>query len=170
MYKQISLELADGKKMKVPMLACGTTAIRYKMIFGGELLADVMSILKAAGAGSANKNRSEELKEAENRQDKVEPEQDKVEPDTSDPKSLQMVIAIAETGKLDTLSKMAYVMSRQAAGADMKKLSFEDYLDWLEQFETMTFLTHSMDIISIYMENRQGGSSLKKSPAPSTAK
>lgn len=157
MYKQIKLELADGEVKEFPFLACGTTSVRYKMIFGGELLADVMTILKAAGADSANKIRRAAQKAAENGQDEVEL-------DGLDPETLQAFISIAESGKLDAVSKMAYVMSQHAIGADMKKLSFDGYLDWLDQFESMTFLTHAMDIITFYMASREGTSSLKKAP------
>ncbi len=163
MYKQINLELATGEKKDFGFLACGTTGLRYKMLFGEELLGAIASIVGAVGSSSISKILGATQTAAATGQENLDLA-------TVDADTLQAFIAIASSGKLDTVSKMAYVMNQQASGADMKKLSVDGYLDWLEQFETMEFLTHALDFIGLYMANREGTSSLKKGPAPSIVK
>jgi hypothetical protein len=53
-------------------------------------------------------------------------------------------------------------MNSSAEGKDMKTLGIDGYLDWLEQFETMEFIAHGMDIIMLYMNNRATTSKPKK--------
>jgi len=163
MYKTITLELATGEDQDFPFLACGTTSIRYKMIFGKELFGEITSIVGSLDAATLAKITAASQKAAEAGQDEVK--LDELDPDT-----LKAFLAIAGSGKLDTVSKMAYIMNRQAEKAEMNKLNLDTYLDWLEQFETLTFLTHALDFISLYMDNREGTSALKKSPAPSIVK
>lgn len=163
MYRQINLELATGEKQDFGFLACGTTSLRYKMLFGAELLGEITSIIGAVGSDSISKIVGATQTAAASGEEELDLS-------TVDADTLQAFIAIAASGKLDTISKMAYVMNQQATGADMKKLSIDGYLDWLDQFETMEFLTHALDFISLYMANREGTSSLKKGPAPSIVK
>ena len=163
MYKEIPFETADGGSKNFPLLASATTSLRYKMLFGAELLGEITAIVAALGSEALQKifGASQEAAAAG---------QEEVDLASLDPDTLRAFTTIAASGKLDTLSKMAYVMNQQAEGADMKKLSIEGYLDWLDQFETMTFLSHSIDILDTYMANRQGTSKLKKDPAPSIEK
>ena len=163
MYKTFTLELANGEDQGFPFLACGTTSIRYKMTFGAELFAEITSIVGSLDAAALAKITAASQTAAANGQTEVALED-------LDPDTLKAFLAIAGSGKLDTVSKMAYIMNRQAEKAEMNKLNFETYLDWLEQFETLTFLTHALDFISLYMDNREGTSALKKSPAPSIVK
>lgn len=163
MYKKVNLELATGEKKDFGFLACGTTGLRYKMTFGQELLGAITSIIDGLG--------SEGLKRIIDASHEADLNgQDAVELESLDPETLQAYIGIAGSGNLDVISRMAYIMNQQAEGADMKKLSVDGYLDWLEQFESMEFLSHALDFISIYMNNRGSSSTLKKDPALSIVK
>lgn len=71
-------------------------------------------------------------------------------------------IAIVGSGEMNTVSQLAYIMNSSAEGKDMKTLGIDGYLDWLEQFETMEFIVHAMDIIMLYMNNRATTSTPKK--------
>lgn len=163
MFKKLNLEMAQGEDKEVPFLACATTGLRYKMLFGEELLGAITSIVGSLGSDALQKI----LGAA---QDAAASGQEEINLATVDPETLRAFTMIAASGKLDTISKMAYIMNQQAEGADMRKLSVEGYLDWLEQFESLCFLTHALDFIGLYMANREGTSSLKKGPAPSTVK
>lgn len=62
----------------------------------------------------------------------------------------------------DTVTKMAYVMARQAEGANMNSLSEEDFLSWLEGFAPMDLLVESEAIVNFYLSTTQGTISPKK--------
>jgi len=71
---------------------------------------------------------------------------------------------------LGVVSQMAYIMARQAEG-ETKRLSFDNYLEWLEQFEDpMAFVNASADIISFYLQNVKTGSKAKNPKGPRNAK
>lgn len=71
---------------------------------------------------------------------------------------------------LSVVSQMAYIMAKQAEG-EVKRLSFENYLEWLEQFEDpMAFVNASADIISFYLQNVKTGSKAKNPKGPRSAK
>lgn len=164
MYRKISLALASKDeteneiKKDFGFLACATTGFRYKQLFGTELLGDVMSIMSVLSPAQQAAINSAAVKG------------DAIDLNVMDKNDLAAFIAIAETGKLNCISKMAFIMNKQAEGADMRRLETDNYFDWLEQFESMEFLVHSLDFISLYMANVQGTSTPKKGPAPSTAK
>ena len=161
MLKTITLTCADGSAREVAFKATGATAIRYRQVFGAELLQGLTGIIQAAGNDglarllSASQSAAAEGKTA-------------LAPEDLDPEALQAVLKIAGSGQLDTISKLAYIMAASAGGR--KDLSFDDYLDWLDQFESMEFLTKAMDFISIYMANRGTTSAAKKEAAQLIAK
>lgn len=55
-----------------------------------------------------------------------------------------------EGGAVDLFSKMGYIMKNQAEGADLRKLTLDGYLEWLEQFEVMDMALASADIAMLY--------------------
>ena len=59
-------------------------------------------------------------------------------------------------------------MNMAAVGSNMNELSMEKYLDWLDQFESMEFLTKSMEILDVYMSNRSTSVEPKKDIAQLT--
>ena len=76
---------------------------------------------------------------------------------------LQSGIIGAEGGfDIDVVSKLAFVMAKQAAKVDMSKLNEQQYVDWLEDFDSMAFVTAAQDIISIYTGSKDGNSKAKK--------
>lgn len=109
MYREIKV----GEK-SIPMKATGATPIRYRMLFGEDVLNQFTH---------ADSNYS---------------------------------LAI------DTISKLAYIMTMAASGTDMSKLSMDGYILWLEQFEPFD-LTESADaIVDLYVGNTVGTSEVKK--------
>lgn len=60
--------------------------------------------------------------------------------------------------------ELAYIMARSAEGADMNKLSREDYITWLEQFEALDLVMSNVTdaILTIYMSDGSTESTAKK--------
>ena len=110
MYKEIKV----GDK-QVPMLANAATPIRFRQVFGKNLLKYFMG------------NESQE----------------------------EMAAMAGE---------LAYILARAGEGADMGKLSIDDYIAWLEQFDAMAFVNVETvtEIINLYQGNMDGDSSAKK--------
>lgn len=163
MFREITLTMADGSEKALPFLANGGTAVRFRMIFKKELLESITGIVKAVGPEQL----SALMKTTQAAQEKGV---DEISLDEIDPETLAAILSIAGSGEMDTISKLAFIMNRAAEGADMKALDVENYLDWLEQFETMEFLTHAMDFISLYMSNKATTSTMKKKVDPPTVK
>lgn len=69
-------------------------------------------------------------------------------------------------GDIDTevISKLAYVMNKQAEDG-IKKASLEDYINWLEGFEPMAFISSAGSIIALYFGQKVGTSNPKKADA-----
>lgn len=110
MFKEIKI----GDK-QVPMLANAATPIRFRQVFGKNLLKYFIG------------NESQE-----------------------------------ETAAM--AGELAYIMAKAGEGADMNKLSIEDYIVWLEQFDAMAFVNVDtvMEIMEVYQGNMDGGSRAKK--------
>lgn len=110
MYKEIKV----GEK-QVPMLANAATPIRYKQVFGKNLLKYFMG------------NESQE----------------------------EMAAMAGE---------LAYILARAGEGADMNKLSIEDYISWLEDFEAMAFVDVDVvsKIVGLYQGNMESEATAKK--------
>lgn len=62
----------------------------------------------------------------------------------------------------DTITKLAYIMSKQAEKADMSQISIDGFFSWLEDFEPMDFAYASGDIVGIYLDNAQPSVEAKK--------
>lgn len=67
----------------------------------------------------------------------------------------QMMIA-------DVVTKLAFIMNRQAEGADMNKISMDDFYSWLEDYEPMDFIMVSQDVIEAYMQSAMPSIEAKK--------
>ena len=50
----------------------------------------------------------------------------------------------------DALPELAFIMAKQADKADMMKLSFKNYIEWLERFEALDIALHAEEILSVY--------------------
>lgn len=63
---------------------------------------------------------------------------------------------------VDVISKLAFVITKQAAKVDMTKLNFDMYIDWLEDFDSSAFIEKANEIFSIYMNSKENTSKAKK--------
>lgn len=61
----------------------------------------------------------------------------------------------AEEG-VETITQLAYIMTKQAEKADMNKLSEDGFIDWLEDFPPMAFVDSAEEILNAYMDQTQG--------------
>lgn len=148
MHKIITLQMADGTESDVPFVANGATALRFRQVFGKELMQSITNIIEHVGA--------KEIASLMNGM----PEEFSLESLT--PEQLSAVIAIVGSGEMNTVSQLAYIMNASAEHKDMRALDIESWLDWLEKFETMELTTHAMDFIMLYMNNRVSTSVPKK--------
>lgn len=63
---------------------------------------------------------------------------------------------------IDTISKLAFIMTMAATGEDMSKLSMEGYISWLDQFEPFDLTNAADSIVDLYIGNTVGTSEVKK--------
>ncbi len=158
MFRKITLATAEGELKEFSFLANATTAIRFRQVFQKELLGAITSIVSSAGSDQLAKLLvSAQAAEAAGKTE--------IDLNEMDPELVGVLIKIAGSGELEAVSQMAYIMHEQADKADMSKISLSSYIEWLEQFDTMEFLTHAMDFISLYMSQRGSTSTPKKEPA-----
>ena len=61
----------------------------------------------------------------------------------------------AEEG-VETITQLAYVMTKQAEKADMNKLSEDGFISWLEDFPPMAFVDSAEEILNAYMDQTEG--------------
>lgn len=155
MYREINLRMADGTEKLLPFVANGATSLRFRMIFGKELMESIVSIFENVGSEKIAGLLSLIQEEGNGEETQVALE------DLS-PDMLKLMVSIAGSGELETIYKLAYIMNRAAEGALMRALDVEGYLDWLEQFEAMELLSHAMDFIGLYMGNKTTTSTQKK--------
>ena len=80
--------------------------------------------------------------------------------------------AIGETHESDDIySRLAYVMHRQALAEsvrEMSELNEDEYYEWLDQFEPLTFANNAGTIADIYICNVETSSDAKKNPDQQT--
>lgn len=60
--------------------------------------------------------------------------------------------------------ELAYIMAKAGEGADMNRLSIDDYISWLEGFDATDFVDPATvsEIIKLYQGNMDMGSRAKK--------
>ena len=155
MRREIMLQMADGQEKSVPFVANGATSLRFRMVFGKELMDSISNIINKVGLEKLTGM----MQSAEAARAAGDTE---IALSDMSPEMIGAAIAIVGSGEMNTVSQLAYIMNSSAEGKDMKTLDIDGYLDWLEQFETMEFLTHAMDIIMLYMNNRATTSKPKK--------
>lgn len=135
MYKEIMIKTADGQDESVAFKATGTTAYRFKQLTHKDLMISITNMLNVTKG--------------------IE--------DTVD-----VAIAIAGSGELESISQLAYVMHRQAEAKsinDLADLTFENYFEWLDRYDSMEFLYNAISIINVYMKNTETSSEPKKEDA-----
>ena len=62
----------------------------------------------------------------------------------------------AETEGVEAVTQLAYIMAKQAEKADMSKLNEDGFIEWLEDFSGMAFVTSAEDILNVYMDSTVG--------------
>jgi len=62
----------------------------------------------------------------------------------------------AEAQGVETITELAYIMSKQAEKVDMNKLNYDEFITWLEDFSAMAFISVAEDILNIYMDSTVG--------------
>ena len=60
-----------------------------------------------------------------------------------------------ETEGVEAVTQICYIMNKQAQKADMNKLSYDEFITWLEDFGPMAFIEASEEILSVYMDNEK---------------
>ena len=50
----------------------------------------------------------------------------------------------------DALPELAFIMAKQADRADMMKLTYKNYIEWLELFDALDIALHAEAILSVY--------------------
>lgn len=156
MRADIILRTADGGESSFPFLANATTAIRYKLLFGAELMDDLTSMI--SGMDTVTFAKVMEMAKSE----------EEISLDNADPETLKALLSVAGSGGLASAQKLAFVMNRQAEKADMNSLTMDSYLEWMEQFDSMAFLEKAMDFMGLYLGNKQGTSEPKKNDVQQT--
>ena len=63
---------------------------------------------------------------------------------------------------VDVVSKLAFIMAKQAAKADMKAINMDSYIEWLEEYDSMAFINKIHDIVNIYSGSKENISEEKK--------
>lgn len=63
---------------------------------------------------------------------------------------------------IDVISKLAFVMAKQAAKADMNTVNEDQYIEWLEDFDSTAFINNVNEIFNIYMKSKKNTSNAKK--------
>jgi len=61
----------------------------------------------------------------------------------------------AEAEGIDAISGLAFIMAKQAEGADISKMTENDYISWLEEFGPMSFIESAQDILNAYTDQEQ---------------
>lgn len=156
MREDITLRTAEGGEKTLPFLATATTSIRYRNLFGTELMEDLTSML----SGMDDMTLAKVMKSAQSGED--------ISLDNADPETLKALLSIAGNGGLASAQKLAYVMNMQAEKSDMNNLTIDSYLDWLEEFDSTAFLENAMDFMGLYIGNKQGTSIPKKNTVQQT--
>lgn len=62
----------------------------------------------------------------------------------------------AQEEGVEVVTKLAYIMHKQAEGADMGKLNEDGFIEWLEGFSAMAFINVADEILNAYMESAKG--------------
>ena len=68
----------------------------------------------------------------------------------------------AEEEGAEVVTKLAYIMHRQAEKADMGKLNEDDFITWLEGFSAMAFVNSAEEIVNAYMDSTVGTATPKE--------
>lgn len=161
MIKNLSLKMADGTMRTMSFKASGTTSVRYKLLFNKELMDSLTDVIKTISPEHfAAIAKAEAKAKAEGR--------DTVGAEDITPEMIPALMQMTAGSDLDAIPKLAFVMNKQAEGANMAALDFEQYLDWLDEFEPMELQMHTGDFMELYIGNKNTSVEPKKEAAQLT--
>ena len=71
---------------------------------------------------------------------------------------------VAADGTFDTevVGKLAFIMAMAAVKVDMTTLSEEKYIEWLEGFDSATFIENAQAVFNVYIRSKSNSSKAKK--------
>lgn len=71
---------------------------------------------------------------------------------------------VTSDGNFDTgvVSKLAFLMAKQAAKVDLAALNIDQYVEWLEDFDSMAFIDNAQDILDLFIKSKNNTSKSKK--------
>ena len=61
-----------------------------------------------------------------------------------------------ETEGVEAVTELAFIMAKQAEKADMNKLNYDEFINWLEDFSGMAFINAADEIMNVYMDSTIG--------------
>lgn len=102
---------------EVLMRASAATAIRYRNVFHGDIMKELMEM---------------------------------------NPEKIDAEI-------IEKIQKLAFIMAKSAERADMTALTEDDYIEWLDGFDSLDMMQAAKDIVTIYLGGKASQSELKKS-------
>lgn len=62
--------------------------------------------------------------------------------------------------------ELAFVMNKQAEKRDMKTVTYDEYLEWIEEYDSASLFQNIADFIRIYTGSRESTSEPKKEEEP----
>ncbi len=62
--------------------------------------------------------------------------------------------------------ELAFVMNKQAEGRDMNHVTYEEYLTWIDEYDSASLFQNIADFIKIYTGSRESTSEPKKEEEP----
>lgn len=63
---------------------------------------------------------------------------------------------------LPITQQLAFIMAKSAEGANMNALTMNEYIDWLDNFETIDLVEALPAVLNLYMESTAPASEAKK--------
>ncbi len=70
---------------------------------------------------------------------------------------------------IEKIQQLGFIMAKTAEGANMSALTQDDYLEWLDNFDSVDLRTASKDIVTIYIGGKMSSSELKKTETETAA-
>ena len=62
----------------------------------------------------------------------------------------------AQNEGVEAVTELAFIMAKQAEKADMNKLNYDEFIQWLEDFGPMDFVESAEEILNTYMDSTVG--------------
>lgn len=63
---------------------------------------------------------------------------------------------------IEKIEQLGFIMAKTAEGANMATLSQDDFVDWLDKFDSIELMQASKDIVMVYIGGKASKSELKK--------